>query len=380
MSYITVNQKGVKLGVARGASLPDPKKLLQGTGKGNRHVVINTPADLRTPGLRQLVRAAAGRVEEGPRLNACARPFSQLSRWSPLREILSSVAWRSATRRSTRPRSPRFGSSPAPVAWGSSRRRHGAVMRGAQGSWLSAAILFVYAIPFSYAYGLLTAGTGALILFGTVQVTMIGGALVEGERPRPRQWVGLALAIAGLVYLLLPGLAAPSPAGAGLMALAGVAWALYSIRGRGAVDPVAQNGGNFVRSLPMTLIVSVLALKLRHVETSGAILAIVSGAVTSGLGYAVWYAALRGLTATRAALVQLLVPVITVTGGVLFLNEPLSQRVVLSAAIVIGGIALALTATEATVRRSNAQLPIPNSQHVGSSNIGSSGSWELGVD
>ena len=219
-----------------------------------------------------------------------------------------------------------------------------------QGSWLSAAILFVYAIPFSYAYGLLTAGTGALILFGTVQVTMIGGALVEGERPRARQWVGLLLAIAGLVYLLLPGLASPSPTGAGLMALAGVAWALYSIRGRGAADPVAQNGGNFVRSLPMALIVSVLAQKLRHVETSGAILAIVSGAVTSGLGYAVWYAALRGLTGTRAALVQLLVPVITVTGGVVFLNEPLSQRVVLSAAIVIGGIALALTATERTGR------------------------------
>ena len=217
-----------------------------------------------------------------------------------------------------------------------------------QGSWLSAAILFVYAIPFSYAYGLLTAGTGALILFGTVQVTMIGGALVEGERPRARQWVGLLVAIGGLVYLLFPGIASPSPLGAGLMAIAGVAWALYSIQGRGAVDPVAQNGGNFVLTLPMLLLVSVLALKLQHVETSGAILAILSGAVTTGLGYAVWYSALRGLTATRAALVQLLVPVITVTGGVVFLREPLSPRVLLSAAIVIGGIALALTANERT--------------------------------
>ena len=217
-----------------------------------------------------------------------------------------------------------------------------------QGSWLSAAILFVYAIPFSYAYGLLTAGTGALILFGTVQVTMIGGALVEGERPRARQWVGLLVAIGGLVYLLLPGIASPSPLGAGLMAIAGVAWALYSIQGRGAVDPVAQNGGNFVLTLPMLLLVSVLALKLQHVEASGAILAILSGAVTTGLGYAVWYSALPGLTATRAALVQLLVPVITVTGGVVFLREPLSPRVLLSAAIVIGGIALALTANERT--------------------------------
>ena len=217
-----------------------------------------------------------------------------------------------------------------------------------QGSWLSAVILFVYAIPFSYAYGLLTAGTGALILFGTVQVTMIGGALVEGERPHARQWIGLLVAIAGLVYLLFPGIASPSPIGAGLMTIAGVGWALYSIQGRGAVDPVAQNGGNFVRTLPLLIIVSVLALRLQHVETRGAILAILSGAVTTGLGYAVWYSALRGLTATRAALVQLLVPVITVTGGVIFLREPISSRVVLSAAIVIGGIALALTADERT--------------------------------
>ena len=217
-----------------------------------------------------------------------------------------------------------------------------------QGSWLSALTLFVYAIPFSYAYGLLTAGTGALILFGTVQVTMIGGALFEGERPHARQWVGLLMAIAGLVYLLFPGIASPSPLGGALMTIAGVGWALYSIHGRGAVDPVAQNGGNFIRTLPMLIIISVLALRQQHIETTGAILAILSGAVTTGLGYAVWYSALRGLTATRAALVQLLVPVITVAGGVVLLREPLSPRVVLSAAIVIGGIALALTANERT--------------------------------
>lgn len=217
-----------------------------------------------------------------------------------------------------------------------------------QGSWLSALTLFVYAIPFSYAYGLLTAGTGALILFGTVQVTMIGGALFEGERPHARQWVGLLVAIAGLVYLLFPGIASPSPLGGALMTIAGMGWALYSIHGRGAVDPVAQNGGNFIRTLPMLIIISVLALRQQHIETTGAILAILSGAVTTGLGYAVWYSALRGLTATRAALVQLLVPVITVAGGVVLLREPLSPRVVLSAAIVIGGIALALTANERT--------------------------------
>ena len=215
-----------------------------------------------------------------------------------------------------------------------------------QGSWTSAAVLFVYAIPFSYAYGLLTAGTGALILFGTVQVTMMLAALAGGERPHVRQWLGLALAIGGLVYLLLPGLAAPSPLGAGLMAAAAVAWAVYSISGRGALDPLAQNAGNFVRAIPMTLVVSLAALRFRHLETRGVMLAVVSGAVTSGLGYVAWYAALRSLSATRASLVQLLVPVITVAGGLIVLREPLSVRLVISAAIVIGGIALALTGAE----------------------------------
>jgi drug/metabolite transporter (DMT)-like permease len=222
-----------------------------------------------------------------------------------------------------------------------------------QGSWMSAAILFLYAVPFSYAYGLLTAGTGALILFSTVQLTMLVSALAGGERPHVRQWIGLVLAIAGLVYLLLPGLAAPSPLGAILMITAGVAWAIYTIRGRGAADPLAQNAGNFARSIPMTLAVSLVALSFRHLETSGVLLAVVSGAVTSGLGYVVWYAALRGLTATRAALVQLLVPVITVTGGLILLREPLSVRLVSSAAIMIGGIALALTVSERELPTSN---------------------------
>ena len=229
-----------------------------------------------------------------------------------------------------------------------------------QGSWTSAAVLFVYAIPFSYAYGLLTAGTGALILFGTVQVTMMLSALAGGERPHVRQWLGLALAIAGLVYLLLPGLAAPSPLGAGLMAAAAVAWAVYSISGRGALDPLAQNAGNFVRAIPMTLVVSLAALRFRHLETRGVVLAIVSGAVTSGLGYVAWYAALRSLSATRASLVQLLVPVITVAGGLIVLREPLSVRLVISATIVIGGIALALTGAERyQTATSSSQFPTP---------------------
>jgi drug/metabolite transporter (DMT)-like permease len=214
------------------------------------------------------------------------------------------------------------------------------------GSWLSATVLFVYAIPFSYAYGLLTTGTGALILFGSVQVTMMIAAVAGGERPHVRQWVGLFLAIAGLVYLVLPGLTAPSPVGAVLMTVAGVAWGVYSIGGRGAADPLALNAGNFVRAIPMTLVVSLVAMRFRHLEVSGILLAVVSGAVTSGLGYVVWYAALGRLSATRASLVQLLVPVLATAGGLLVLGEPLSIRLVLSAAIVIGGIALALGATE----------------------------------
>jgi drug/metabolite transporter (DMT)-like permease len=215
-----------------------------------------------------------------------------------------------------------------------------------QGSWTSAVWLFLYAIPFSYAYGLLTTGTGALILFGSVQLTMMMAALAGGERPHARQWLGLALAVVGLACLVLPGLSAPSRLGAGLMATAGVAWGIYSIRGRGAVDPVAQNASSFVRSIPMALVVSVAALRFRHLEASGVVLAVVSGAITSGLGYVVWYAALRRLSATRASLVQLLVPVIAAVGGLIVLGEPLSLRLVLSAGIVIGGIALALTATE----------------------------------
>jgi drug/metabolite transporter (DMT)-like permease len=218
-----------------------------------------------------------------------------------------------------------------------------------QGSWLSAVVLFVYAIPFSYAYGLLPTGTGALILFGTVQVTMMLAALLGGERPHARQWVGLVLAVAGLVYLVLPGLTAPSPAGAALMTVAGVAWGLYSLLGRGAPDPLAQNASNFVRTIPLTLVVSVATWRFSHLETRGIVLAAVSGAVTSGLGYVAWYAALRRLSATRASLVQLLVPVLAAAGGIVVLSETLSMRLVLSAVIVIGGIALALSANERQV-------------------------------
>jgi drug/metabolite transporter (DMT)-like permease len=210
------------------------------------------------------------------------------------------------------------------------------------GSWPSAAILFLYAVPFSFAYTRLTAGTGALILFGSVQMTMMSAALWTGERPHALQWCGLGLALAGLISLVLPGLAAPPLAGAGLMAVAGFSWGVYSVRGRGSVNPLAETTSNFVRSVPLAFAVNLAALPHLHIERQGALFAVASGALASGLGYVVWYTALRGLTSTRAAVVQLAVPILAAAGGVIFLGEIVSGRLIISATMVLGGIGLAL--------------------------------------
>jgi drug/metabolite transporter (DMT)-like permease len=219
--------------------------------------------------------------------------------------------------------------------------------RGRGGNWRSGALLFLYAVPFSFAYLSLTAGTGALILFGCVQATMILAGLRAGERPHPLAWLGLAAALTGLVVLVLPGLAAPPPLGSGLMAAAGVAWGFYSLRGRRAADPLAATTDNFVRALPFALAVSLISIAATHrvhFTARGALLALASGAVTSGLGYVIWYAALRGLTATRAAAVQLAVPVIAALGGALVLSETLTLRLAAAGALVLGGVALVLVA------------------------------------
>jgi drug/metabolite transporter (DMT)-like permease len=213
-------------------------------------------------------------------------------------------------------------------------------------SWTSAGMLFLYAVPFSFAYTRLTAGTGALILFGCVQVTMMTAALWTGERPAFLHWFGLGLALGGLVYLILPGLAAPPLASAGLMAVAGISWGVYSLRGRGSASPLAQTTSNFVRSVPLALAVSFVAFPLFHVEREGALLALASGMLASGLGYVVWYLALRSLTATVAGVVQLAVPILAAAGGVIFLKEILSSRLVISAAMILGGIAVALFGRE----------------------------------
>lgn len=209
------------------------------------------------------------------------------------------------------------------------------------GSWVSAAALFTYAAAFSVAYLRIPAGAGALVLFAAVQATMIGKGLFAGERPGRAEWIGLFLCLAGLVGLTLPGLDAPDPAGVGLMVAAGAAWGIYSLRGRSAPDAVAANADNFARSVPMALALSLVLFGRVHVSSVGLGLAIASGAFSSGVGYAIWYAALAGLTATRAAIVQLAVPPLTAALGVLFLGETLTPRLAVCGLVILGGIALA---------------------------------------
>jgi drug/metabolite transporter (DMT)-like permease len=208
--------------------------------------------------------------------------------------------------------------------------------------WPSAGMLFAYMVAFAFAYATLSAGTGALILFGAVQLTMFVAALRGGEHFAPVSWLGLAIAALGLVYLVSPGITAPDPLGAALMTIAGVAWGLYSLRGRGATDPLMSSANNFICMLPMVLAVSALFIGDAHVSTRGLALAAASGAVTSGLGYVVWYGALRGLSRTRAATVQLSVPVIAALGGVLLLAEPITVRLLLASAATLGGVWLVL--------------------------------------
>ncbi|MBK9924639.1 MAG: DMT family transporter [Anaerolineales bacterium] len=211
-----------------------------------------------------------------------------------------------------------------------------------RGSWFSAAFLFLYALTFSFAYRNLSAGTGALILFGSVQITMLVFALRCGERPQPWEWVGLFLALGGLVYLVFPGIKAPSLLGSTLMTIAGIAWGFYTIRGRGLQNPLAVTAGNFVYAVPMALVILAISFKNILISSNGIFYAVVSGALASGVGYVIWYAALRGLTTTRAAMVQLSVPVIAAWGGVLFLAEHVSARLLIAGVLILSGITMAL--------------------------------------
>ncbi|MDP1532267.1 MAG: DMT family transporter [Rubrivivax sp.] len=218
-------------------------------------------------------------------------------------------------------------------------RRGGPVLAG---DWRSAAALFVYAIAFSLAYRSLTAAAGALLLFGAVQMTMTAYGLWRGERMRRLQWLGLAVALSGLAGLLLPGLSAPPLGGAVLMIAAGMAWGVYSLRGRGSGDPISATAGNFLRTVPLALACSLLLFDMARWDVTGAMLAVASGGLASGIGYAIWYAALPGLKASTAATLQLSVPVIATFGAIVFLDEQLTLRLVLAAVAVLGGIALVI--------------------------------------
>jgi drug/metabolite transporter (DMT)-like permease len=216
------------------------------------------------------------------------------------------------------------------------------IPNGLRGSWLSALTLFVYAAGFSYAYVKLPTAVGALILFGAVQTTMIGYGLWIGERMSGVQVAGLCAAFAGLVSLLLPGLWAPPPVSSALMLAAGVAWGIYSLRGKGSGNPTVATAGNFLRAVPFTAVLCVTMFADASLDRTGAWYAVVSGGLASGVGYAIWYAALPGLKATNAATIQLCVPVIAAAGGVIFLGEAITLRLLLSSAGILGGISLVI--------------------------------------
>lgn len=215
--------------------------------------------------------------------------------------------------------------------------------RAVGGSWRAGFALFAYAAAFSFAYITLSAGSGALLLFGAVQATMVTTGLLRGERLAPLQWLGFVSALGGLAALLAPGVSAPPIAGACLMLAAGVAWGAYSLFGRGATDPLAATGGNFLRALPMAIaLLAVAAFSGLKGDATGIVYAILSGALASGLGYSIWYAALPGLSPAQGASVQLSVPVITAIAGTLMIGETITMRLALCSLAILGGIALVI--------------------------------------
>lgn len=216
------------------------------------------------------------------------------------------------------------------------RRKRG--REGPGGSWASGFALLGYALAFSLGYVSLNAATGALILFGSVQITMIGAGLIAGERPDARQWLGIGAALGGLLYLVSPGVESPEPMSAALMALSGVSWGLYSIRGKEEASPLLATTGNFLRAVALIVIPAGSRVSTLHPDCTGISLALISGSITSGLGYVLWYRALRGLTDTSAAVVQLSVPVLAALGDVLFLSEILTLRLVIASLMILGGI------------------------------------------
>ena len=220
-----------------------------------------------------------------------------------------------------------------------------------KGSWSAAFMLFLYAATFSFAYLTLNTGTGALILFGSVQITMILRSLFSGNRLLPIEWMGVVTAFSGIVYLVLPGVTAPSLTGFSLMTSAGIAWGLYTLKGRDSTYPLSDTTYNFLRSMPFVIILALFFLKNAYLTREGVLLAVISGGITSGIGYTLWYMALRGITATQAAVVQLSVPVIAGFGGVVFVSEQISLRLTFSALLTLGGILMVILGRNAKNRK-----------------------------
>ncbi len=215
-----------------------------------------------------------------------------------------------------------------------------------EGAWRSAIALYGYALAFSLAYVSLSSGTGALILFGAVQITMLLAAFRSGEQMGAIQWTGFCVAIAGIIYLVSPGIAAPDLKGALLMMISGMAWGMYSIAGKSVKSPIAMTTGNFIRAAIMMVPTSIIALVLAmsSVSTYGVALALTSGVVTSGMGYVIWYKVVPMLTTTQAAVVQLLVPLLAALGGVIFIGEQFTVRLALASLLILGGVVLSIFA------------------------------------
>ena len=221
----------------------------------------------------------------------------------------------------------------------------GGVLR--HGSVVSAGSLLIYAAAFSYAYVTLDAGVGALILFGGVQITMFIGALAGGERPSPARWFGSVLGMLGLGVLFAPGATVPDVGGAILMGVSAIGWGIYSLRGRAVSAPLQATAGNFIIATPVGIMLWVLVPSETAANLNGVLLAIASGALASGVGYAVWYATLPKLDSSLAAIVQLTVPLIALAGGMVFLGETATWSFVISAALILGGVFIAVLSPKA---------------------------------
>ena len=207
-----------------------------------------------------------------------------------------------------------------------------------KGSWPAGLMLFLYAVTFSFAYITLDTGTGAIILFGSVQITMILLSLISGDRLHITEWIGVSIAFIGFVYLVSSGVTSPSVIGFSLMTMAGIAWGIYTLKGRDSVNPLVDTAYNFLRTIPFVIVLAIIAIQNTHYSTEGILLAVLSGGIASGIGYTMWYIALGGLSVTQAAVVQLLVPIIAALGGVIFLSEKITLRLTLSAIMILGGI------------------------------------------